>query len=226
MAGAGELERFAVDYDAGTVLFREGELGEEMFVVQAGTVEITRQVGERRQVLATLGPGEFFGEMAIINNRPRSATATVLEPARLLVVDSAKFEAMLRARTEIAVRLIRAMGERLERANQQVEVLLLRDANHRVVQTLRRLAEEFAEDTATSTLGAGVYLPVSLQELALRASLPTEEVRDIVGRLAAARLVVPASEAGMEGQGYLVPEVGSLLEFLEFLEIKDRAGAE
>jgi CRP/FNR family transcriptional regulator, cyclic AMP receptor protein len=216
------LERFAVDYDTGTVLFREGELGQEMYVVQAGEVEISRQIGDRRQVLATLGAGEFFGEMAIVNNRPRSATATIVQPARLLVVDAVTFEAMLRARTEIAVRLIRALANRLERANQQVELLLLRDANHRVVQCLRRLAEEFGDDVA-STGGGGVYLPVSHHEIALRAALPPDEVLDILGRLAQARLVVHASEANLVGEGYLLPEVGRLLEFLEFLELKDRA---
>ena len=61
------IERFARDYASGCVLFREGEPGDFMYVIQSGTVEIRR--GER--VLAILPPGEFLGEMALINARPR-----------------------------------------------------------------------------------------------------------------------------------------------------------
>ena len=65
------LERFARDFAPGTVLFEEGQPGDYMYVVQAGEVEIRRQVGETERVLAILPPGEFFGEMAILNGRPR-----------------------------------------------------------------------------------------------------------------------------------------------------------
>src|SRR5690349_12046770 len=148
-----QLERFAHDYEAGTVLFREGDVGAEMYVIQSGEVEISRVVGDRRQSLAVLPPGEFFGEMAIVNDRPRSATATVRRRARLLVIDGHTFEAMLRGKTEIAVRMIKAMAGRLERANQQIELLLLKNSNHRVVQCLRQLADEHFPDG-----GGAVYL--------------------------------------------------------------------
>jgi CRP-like cAMP-binding protein len=157
--------------------------------------------------------------MAIINDRPRSATATVRRRSRLLVIDGHTFEAMLRKNTEIAVRLLKALAARLERTNQQVELLLLKHGNHRVVQCLRRLAEEHADP------GEGaVYIPVPHTEIAQRAALPPDEVMDILHRLALARLVVHASEANIPGDGFIVPEVGRLLEFLEFLELRDRFG--
>ncbi len=220
MGDAGLLERYARDYEVGTVLFREGDPGAEMYVIQSGEVEISRMMtGEKRQTLALLPAGEFFGEMAIVNNRPRSATATVKKKARLLVIDGETFEAMLRGKTEIAVRMIKSMAERLERANQQIELLLLKNSNHRVVVCLRQLADEYQVDGY-----AGVYIPIPYVELARRAALPADEVLDILQRLALARLVVHASEAGVEGDGYVVPEVGRLLEFLEFLELRDRFG--
>lgn len=219
MGDAGLLERYARDYDVGTVLFREGDPGREMYVIQSGDVEISRMMGEKRQTLALLPPGEFFGEMAIINNRPRSATATVKKKARLLVIDGETFEAMLRGKTEIAVRMIKSMAERLERANQQIELLLLKNSNHRVVVCLRQLSDEYHVDGYP-----GVYIPIPYPELARRVALPADEVLDILQRLALARLVVHASEAGIDGDGYVVPEVGRLLEFLEFLELRDRFG--
>ena len=87
------------------------------------------------------------------------------------------------------------------------------------MQCLRRLAEDYSRET-----GAAIYLPVSHLAIAERAALPHEEVLDILQRLAMARLIVHASEAGIDGDGYVLPEVGRLLEFLEFLELKERFG--
>src|SRR3954469_17630540 len=113
-----------------------------MYIVVSGEVELRRQVGDAERVLAVLPAGEFFGEMAILNGRPRSATAVVRSAARLLVIDGTTFEAMLRARPEIALRMIKALANRLDGANHHVELLLLPTANHRVVQCLRHMAEE------------------------------------------------------------------------------------
>jgi CRP-like cAMP-binding protein len=219
MSDVGLLDRYVLDYEPGTVLFREGDPGREMYVIQSGQIEISREIGQRHQVLALLPAGEFFGEMAIINGRPRSATATVKQRARLLVIDGETFESMLRRKAEIAMRLIKALATRLERANQQVELLLLKHSNHRVVQCLRQLADEHAVDGETA-----VYIPSSHIDIADRVALPADEVMDILQRLALARLVVHASEAGVDGDGYIVPEVGRLLEFLEFLELRERFG--
>jgi CRP/FNR family cyclic AMP-dependent transcriptional regulator len=215
------LDRFARDYEAGAVLFREGDAGDVMYVVQSGEVEIRRVVGDVERVLAVLPAGEFFGEMALINDRPRSATAVVKRAARLLVIEPRTFEAMLRGRTEIAIRLIKTLAGRLERANQQIELLLLPSANHRVVQCLRRLAEEQLAAAGSATESA-IYLPVSTDDIAVRVALPPREVETILERLTTARLVIHARDAAIPGPGYVIPEVGRLLEFLEFLELKDR----
>lgn len=214
------LEKYGRDYAAGTVLFEEGDIGREMYVIQSGEVEICRRVKDENRLLAVLPAGEFFGEMSIVNNRPRSATAIVRRQSRLLVIDEHTFEAMIRSKAEIAVRMIKTLSSRLERANQQIELLLLKDVNHRVVHCLRHLAE----DLAGPAPDAAIYIPISLDDLAARVALTEDEVSDVLQRLATARLVVHASEAGIDDHGYVVPEVGRLLEFLEFLELKDRFG--
>ena len=121
-------QRFTREVPRGTVLFREGEPGREMFVVQAGRIRISKRVGEAETALAALGPGEFFGEMSILNNRPRTATATVVEDARLLVIDPKTFDAMLRANAEVAIRMIKKLADRLEEADRRIEQLLRREA--------------------------------------------------------------------------------------------------
>jgi CRP-like cAMP-binding protein len=222
MADLSKLERFAKDYPSGSVLFREGDAATEMYVVQRGEVEIVRHSRSEARLVAIVRPGEFFGEMGVINGRTRWATARVRKDSRLLVLDGDTFEAMVRKRVEIAVRLIRTLSDRLEQANSQVELLLLQDTNHRVVACLRQLAEA---DGVESEEGIGVHIPIALDALAARVTLSTDEVADILQRLAMARLVVHASEVGIEGPGYVIPEVGKLYEFLQFLELKERYGA-
>lgn len=214
------IERFARDFAADEVLFREGDRGDCMFVIQSGSIEIRRRVGDAERVVALLPPGEFFGEMAILNDRPRSATAVVREPARLLVIERRTFEAMLRGRVEIAVRMIKTLSARLEKANQQIELLLVPNANHRVVQCLRQLAE--TELAAGGGREGAVLLPLRVDELAGRVGLTTPEVAEILNKLAAAQLVTTARDAGFDGTGLVIPEVGRLIDFLEFLELRDR----
>lgn len=224
------LERFARDFAAGTVLFEEGQAGDFMYVVATGEVEIRRKVGDVDRQLAILPPGEFFGEMAILNARPRSATAVVRVPSRLIVIEGKTFEAMLRARPEIALRIIKSLALRLESANQQVELLLLPTPNHRVVQCLRHMADEqlvLAGQTGgvTATPSTAILVPKRVEDIATRVGLPVQDVSDVVDRLRATRLILTAQDAGIEGDGFIVPEVGRLLEFLEFLNLRDRFGA-
>lgn len=225
MVGDG-LDRFAKDFKAGTVLFEEGQPGDHMYVITHGEVEIRRNVGETERVLAVLPAGEFFGEMAILNARPRSATAVVRVDSRLLVIAGNTFEAMLRARPEIAMRIIKALATRLENANQHIELLLLPTPNHRVVQCLRHMAEEQMMLAGNAVnAGTAILVPKRIEDIAVRVGLPVHEVIDVVDRLHNARLILLAQDAGISGDGFIVPEVGRLTEFLEFLNLKDRFGA-
>lgn len=210
-AEAHVLERFARSYPAGTVLFHEGEPGHHMYVIQTGRVQLTRRLRGQEKVIAILAAGEFFGEMAIVNNRPRSATATVLEDATLLEIEGRTFEAMIRKNTEIAVRLIRRLSARLAQANSQIEVLLLKDVNHRVVHYLRKLAADGGVPEA-----GGLRVDIDLIELADRIAVELPQVEEALDKLTRARLL------HREGRGIVISEVGRLDEFHEFLEMKDR----
>ncbi len=211
MADPDLLNRFAQRFVAGSLLFSEGEPGGVMYVIKSGRVRLTRLVRGQPQQLATLPAGEFFGELAIINGRARSATATVVEDAELLVLDAAMFEALVRGNAEIALRLIKRLAARLDHANAQAELLLVRDGNHRVVRQLRLLA-------ATSGVkdGPGTRLDLTDDELAGLCNLSLDEIRLSLERLQRAHLV------WREGRSLFVPEPHRLGEFIEFLELKER----
>jgi CRP/FNR family transcriptional regulator, cyclic AMP receptor protein len=207
------IERFGRVVTAGTVLFREGEPGREMFVIQSGAVRMTRTIRGEEKLIADLPAGEFFGEMSIINDKPRTATATVLEDAQLLVLDPRTFEAMIKANTEIAVRMIKKLAGRLDAANAQIEILLLGDANSRVVHALLQAAHK---QPASNELGTTVSTDAAV--LAQRTSVELQKVHEVLARLERSRLVL-AQEGGLR-----IPDVGKLQEFLEFLEMRERFG--
>jgi CRP-like cAMP-binding protein len=151
--------------------------------------------------------------MAIVNNKPRSASATVIDEARVLALDARTFEAMVRGNAEIALRLIKKLAARLDHANMQVERLLLQDLNHRMVHHLRHLAAAAGQPD-----GAGVLVETNLEELALHLDAEQHDVQTVLERLEQAKLVNLA-ENGLE-----IAAVGKLDQFLSFLDMKERLG--
>jgi len=205
--------RFGRTYPAGEVLFRDGEAGTEMYVIQSGRVRICKQVRDIEKTLATLGAGEFFGEMAILNEKPRSATAVVDEDARLLVIDSKTFEAMVTGNTEIALRIIRKLARRLDAADSLIEVLLYRDPKARVILGLSRVAEEHGEEVE-----GGIFVPITAGELADQVGLDEPVAREVIERLVRAGMIQE-----VQG-GWVVSDIPRLQAFLEFLEMKEKFG--
>jgi CRP/FNR family cyclic AMP-dependent transcriptional regulator len=206
------FQRFGREFPKGTVLFREGEPGKEMYVVQAGRIDISKHVGGVENLLSTLGQGEFFGEMSILNNAPRSATATCAEDSKLLVIDPKTFEAMIRGNAEIALRMIKKLADRLQEADHQIENLLMRDAGSRVVHWLLLQAEKAAHGAA------GARVELSATELASRVGVKPEQVDEVLMKLLKAKIVTVHPDA------MVIPDVAKLRQFLEFLEMKAQFG--
>jgi CRP-like cAMP-binding protein len=113
--------KFLTHFKAGSVLFHEGEEGDEMYIVQSGRVAIKKKVKDGDTVLATLEKGDFFGEMAILERLPRSATAEVVEEGDLIVISGEVFGDMIKANPEIAIRMLRKYSIRLRETTKQVE---------------------------------------------------------------------------------------------------------
>ena len=105
------------DYAAGDELMRQDTPGVGLFVVVSGRVRVTaRQDGGDTRELAVMGPGEVLGEMALLDELPRSATATALEPTRALLLPFQDFRAALREDPDIGIKLLAVMSRRLRRA--------------------------------------------------------------------------------------------------------------
>jgi CRP-like cAMP-binding protein len=118
--------KFLTHFDAGHVLFSEGDEGDEMYIIQSGRVAIKKRVKDGETTLAVLEKGDFFGEMAILERMPRSAAAVMEEAGDLIVISSEIFGDMIKANPEIAIRMLRKYSIRLRETNKQIEQILAR----------------------------------------------------------------------------------------------------
>ena len=113
-------------YRPGEVVFVQGDIGRALFILESGAVELTRAGADGRPVhLYTLKPGEFFGEMALLESLPRTATATAAAPSRLHLLYRTQLDALLRSEPRIGViimsQLARLLSSRLRRATGERE---------------------------------------------------------------------------------------------------------
>jgi len=184
-----------------------------MFVIQSGIVQILKRVGGQDRPLATLGKGEFVGEMEILNGRPRTATALVLERVRCLVIDTATLEQMLTNNAEIAIRLVKKLARRLDSADEMIQILLDPDPRARVLRALKRHAEGMKAPGSDGR----IVLRVSLDDLAGQVGVDRAQVRDVLSRLRRLRV---ADED--EGGNIVLVDFPRLLEFMEFLEMPSK----
>jgi hypothetical protein len=102
-----------VTFKAGAPVIKEGEPGQEMFVVEAGSVEVLRGNGPKEHRISLLEAGDFFGEMVLLDGQPRSASVRAATDCRLLVIDATTLDEMLRQYPEVAVRMLRNLAARL-----------------------------------------------------------------------------------------------------------------
>lgn len=125
--GKEPVKDVATAIPAGDYIFREGELGTEMYIIQEGEVHICKTLRNDTHVLSRLEKGDFFGEMAILENMPRTADAVAHTDVKLIPINGSRFDEMLRRNPEIAVRIIRKYSKRLRESNALIEKLAGKD---------------------------------------------------------------------------------------------------
>lgn len=202
------FSKFGKKIPAGTVLFRDGDRGEEMFILQSGKVKISKRIRGVDKTLAMLEKGEFFGEMAILNDKPRSATAETADECEMLVIDRKTFDALLRSNVEIAIRFIKRLADRLRETNDQMEALMIRDNTSRLVSILAKQVKERKKDNDE-------FL-ITIDELAGLAGIENSQVRITLEKLASVRILEFSNEhVHIKNQ----QQVERLLRFLEMREI-------
>lgn len=209
--------RFGVQFDAGEVLFREGELGTEAYLLEEGRVRLIKKVRGTERSLMVLKPGDLFGESALIPGTARSSTAVALSPGLALALDQATLQNLLEHNPAIASRVVKQLVRRLRDAEDQIEIMMLTDTQSKVVAALLKLAQQ-ARDASSSA--PGVSFLISPMELSTRVGLDVDTVKRAVQQLREGQYLRVAEER-LE-----IPDVEALRRLYGLLGVKDEIRGE
>lgn len=158
------FNKFIQNIDAKTVIFHEGDSGNRMFLIVEGEVEIRKKTTEKSTTtLATLKKGDFFGEMAMVERKPRSATALALTNCRLLALDQNAFTSLIEQNSDFAVRMIKVLATRLRRTNLLVEQVMGSDIEK---QVFLGLFDYFSHTSSLNEIGQSNGIIIEVDKFA------------------------------------------------------------
>lgn len=192
---------------SGSVIFQQGEPGRHLYVILSGTVklaQVSAHGGER--LIALLAAGDQFGELSLLDPGPRTATATVVDSARLASVDKDQLERWMLQRPEIALQMLRVVSRRLRRTRADLADMIFLDVPGRVANLLLDLASRFGVRD-----GSGIRI---------RHGLTQVELAQLIG---ASRETVNKTLSDFTGRGWIRQRGGSVL-LLDVARLKRRAG--
>ena len=137
----GAFDRFAVKFEKGKMIFCEYEPGNSFYLIQQGRVQISKVLGEIEKMIDVLQPGELFGEMAILEEAPRSASAIALDDVVCLEFNRANFAVLMEGNPQIAMKLLKTFVKRIYDQRRRLMILTLPDAVARVCDVFIMLDE-------------------------------------------------------------------------------------
>ena len=213
------LSRYGRRFAAGTVLFRDGDPATEAFLLQDGRVRLLKQAGRMERSLRVVRPGDLFGESALLRGAVRSSTAVALDDVVTLAFDHATFEQVLATSPEVSGRVLGQLIRRMRDAEDQIEILMLRDAKSKVVVALIKFAQqEQAAQLADGSrdVPSQVSLSVSPLELSAQVGLDVDTVKRIVAQLR------ETGHVRIQDERVEVPNLDTLRDLYSLLGIKDQ----
>jgi len=183
-------------YPQNSVIVEEGLPGDYMYVLREGSVKVTKLSEDgREKILEILDPGDFFGEMSLLDRAPRSASVRTLDPVRVLALSRTDFLALLRKSPDLAMAVIQELTQRLRDAGEHASSLSFQSVKDRTKGLFRRMARD-----AASVSGHHVTPALTHQQIADMISTSRETVTRVIKEL---------KEEGwllQEGKRYVVPD--------------------
>ena len=166
-------------YAKGTVIFVEGDPGNSLYVIESGHVKITLTSPDGRElVITTYGPGDFFGEMALLDEAPRSADAVAVDDCHLALLQRTDFVHFVESHPQAAARLLAELTRRLRRITRQHQEATLLDVSARVASALLQLAADQGQPAPGEAAGGAITIerPMTQAELAAQIGVTRESV--------------------------------------------------
>ncbi len=189
----GSVVEFTRNYPKNTMIFSEVMPGAELYIIQKGSVKITKIVNDNEVLLAVLKPGDIFGEMSLIENKPRSASAIAYEDTQLLAVNQENFGRMVSSQPQIISRLTQLLAERIWFIYKQLANTLLTDSVGRLYDALLiqlerhrvpiRGGEAYTFDLGTKELINMVGMPLTEGKQAIRELLQNTKIKALDNKI-------------------------------------------
>ncbi|MDA8411508.1 MAG: Crp/Fnr family transcriptional regulator [Treponema sp.] len=184
MADLSSFTRFARTFHPGEIIFAEYEPGDSFYLIQAGRVKISKIVGDIEKTIDILQPPEIFGEMAILEGAPRSATAQCVDTVKVLEFNRANFEVLMMGNPQIALRLLKLFTKRIWDQKRRFMILTLDDPQARIADVFLMLSETQAAVTGSDSDGEKREFKVSQEDVAHWAGMSAAEVQAVLGHFA------------------------------------------
>ena len=178
--------RFAKKYSSGQVIISEFEPGESFYLIQKGTVQLVKCVNGQNKNLDILKPGEFFGEMAILDNSPRSATCLAVGNVQCLEFNKSNFELLITGNPQIALNILKLFCKRIYDQKRRFKILVIQDTQARVADVFCMLDEM---NPPVNPNEKQRRFNVTIQDVAHWAALPIAKTTDEINRFMASRKI-------------------------------------
>jgi CRP/FNR family transcriptional regulator, cyclic AMP receptor protein len=174
-------------YKKGTILFFEGDIGDEFFLIQSGVVKVYRIDNAKEIILSLFHDGDFFGEMSLVQKGlPRSATAETMDNCSIYTLIRSEFYAFMERSPKLCLRLMETTMERLRKANEIIYDLTFLDVRSRIIKTIYRLSEQYGQTKASGTL---INIKLTHQQLANLVGTVRESVTKVLQELQEDRII-------------------------------------
>jgi CRP-like cAMP-binding protein len=176
--------RFARTFQPGEMIFSEFEPGDTFYLIQSGRVELVKIIGDIEKTLDILQPSEMFGEMAILENSPRSATAIALDTVKVLEFNAQNFEILMLGNPQIALKLLRMFTKRIYDSKRRFMILTLDEPQAKIADVFLMLDETQTNIDRTTERRE---FKTTVDDIAHWGGMSIAETREILGHFVTQR---------------------------------------
>jgi CRP/FNR family transcriptional regulator, cyclic AMP receptor protein len=175
------FSRFGVTFQKGDVIFCEYEPGDNFYLIQSGRVQLVKIMGDIEKIIDILEPGEIFGEMSILEEAPRSATAIAYTAVKAMEFNRENFEILMQGNPQIAMKLLKTFTRRIYDQKRRFMILTLTDIEAKVADVFLMLAERLPKDEAAGELKR-VEFSTAVDDIAHWGGISPEKCKSVLSR--------------------------------------------
>jgi len=180
------FERFAVTYQKGDIIFCEHEPGDTFYLIQSGRVQIVKIMDDIEKIIDILNPGEIFGEMAILEEAPRSASAIAQDQVKALEFNRENFDVLMMGNPQIALKLLKLFTKRIYDQKRRFMILTLDDIQARVADVFLMLGE--TQSGLDSSSDERIF-NTTIDDIAHWAGMPIDKCKQVLNHFTTQRRI-------------------------------------